>query len=135
MAYATYADLQAWVLGSQVVPVKAEAERLLERASLEVRGATKTAVYVTDNDGNATDPGVVAALRDAACATVESWLETGDELRAAAEWSRVSLGPATLDRGGGRGGGGGGGPRGLPERAHRILLDAGLAGGGGFIAS
>lgn len=56
----------------------ADASRLLERATDLISNVLLTATYAVDNDGAATEPTVIAALRDATCAQVEFWL-AGDE--------------------------------------------------------
>lgn len=70
--YATSAELTAWV-GTAVTG----ADRLLARAS-ELMDVTVTASYSVDADGIPTNAEVAAALRDAACAQVEQWVEVGE---------------------------------------------------------
>lgn len=55
-----------------------DAERLLARASLLVDRAVRQP-YRVDDDGVAVDAAVLEALRTAACAQVEQWLEVGEE--------------------------------------------------------
>ena len=55
-----------------------DAERLLLRAS-ELLDDTVTAPFLVDEDGVPTDSAVAEALRDAACAQVRFWAETGEE--------------------------------------------------------
>ncbi|SRR6266496_62644 len=76
MAYATMAELAAYTGEDSLGPGD---ERRLERATTLVKGELSSAYYVTDTAGNATDPVVIAALRDATCAQVEWWRVTGDE--------------------------------------------------------
>lgn len=119
--YATPEQLQAWT--GREPP--ADAARLLARASEDVDSALLTALYDTDAMGMPTDPAVVAALADAACAQVEYQQAAGDDGTGAADrWDSVSLGPASMS-----------GPRQRPAspgdvdlapRAHRALRAAGL---------
>ena len=62
--YATPAELAAF-LTPDPAPADAVAGRLLDRASRDVRRATKTAVYLVDATGLPTDPDVLAALKEA----------------------------------------------------------------------
>jgi hypothetical protein len=75
LVYATTADLVAdpW----NVSPMPANVDRLLVRASQMVRGATKTALYDTDDAGMPTGPDVLAGFRDATCAQVSAWVTAG----------------------------------------------------------
>lgn len=72
--YATVAQYQMWS-GLAAPP---DAERLLRRAS-ELLDVTVTAPFLVDEDGVPLDSGDAAALRDAACAQVRFWTETGEE--------------------------------------------------------
>ena len=75
VAYATAAEYETW--SGQSAP--SSIERLLTRAS-ELLDATVTASFVVDSDtGLPTDPLDAAALRDASCAQVRFWVETGEE--------------------------------------------------------
>jgi hypothetical protein len=123
MAYATRADLAAWVGSSQTLPDTTEQDRLLERASTIVDGLLVAAVYDVDSDGNPIDTDVAAALSDATCAQVEWWLESGDELGASASWASVSIGSVRL--GGGQGESGASAPAAAPRATSRLQL-AGL---------
>lgn len=75
-AYATTADLSAWVSVDADIP--ADADRMLARASTLVDQYVRSS-YAVDDAGTATDADVAAALRDATCAVVEGWLEAGEE--------------------------------------------------------
>ena len=119
--YATPEQLQAWT--GQAPP--ADAARLLARASEDVDSALLTALYDTDATGMPTDPVVVAALADAACAQVEYQQAAGDDGTGAANrWDSVSLGPASMS--GRRNAPAGPGDVDLAPRAHRALHRAGL---------
>ncbi len=72
---ATAADLAADPWGITTPP--ANVNRLLARASQMVRGATKTALYATDDDGMPTDSDVLSGFRDATCAQVSAWITAG----------------------------------------------------------
>ena len=101
LVYATAADLAADPWGITTPP--ANVQRLLARASQMVRGATKTALYATDDAGMPTDPDVLAGFRDATCAQVSAWITAGidDPSSAAAAASSgivasKSLGPRSI---------------------------------------
>lgn len=70
--YATSAELNTWT-GTTV----ADADRLLARAS-ELLDSVIRASFTVNGNGIPTDADVAAALRDAACAQVEQWLEVGE---------------------------------------------------------
>lgn len=74
MAHATVTQLEAWT-GQ---PAPAQAARLLQRAS-DLVDSRITVAYAVDDDGAATDAGVLAALADAVCAQVEAWTQGGSE--------------------------------------------------------
>jgi len=64
--------------GDPVPVVEKELDALLRRASRQVDSHIRAAVYATDDNGLPTDTAVEAALRDATCAYVAYWQETGD---------------------------------------------------------
>lgn len=101
MAYATLSDLTAW-LGATPDDT-ANATRLLTVASRRMDSVLIGAVYDVDDDGLPTDTDVAAVLRDAVCAQVEWWDETGDTsgTGAGGEWSSVSIGKVSLGAGNG----------------------------------
>jgi len=125
--YATLSDLATWL--GEVPPDNAA--RLLLTATRRVDLALVGAWYPVDEDSMPTDPAAIAALRDAVCAQVAWWVETGDSTGsgAGAEWSSVSIGKLSLSRGGGTSGRGSsstmGGGR-LAADAIDILTVAGL---------
>jgi hypothetical protein len=111
-AYATAADLAEW-LGTEA---PADAERLLRRAS-ELLDATVYGAYAVDSlTGLPADPDAAAALRDAACAQVEFWVEVGEahDIDGGAR-SQVSIGGLSLQR-----------PGRIADRALDLLRSAGL---------
>lgn len=116
--YANTAQLANYL---QAVP-PANARKLLAQASRDVERATKTAIYDTDTNGFPTDAKVLAAFRDAVCAQVEWWGETGDSLGAGGQWGDVKIGSVAL---GGRTGTTGTGGQ-LTANAATILDEAGL---------
>lgn len=119
--YATPEQLTAWT-GQPAPP---DADRLLARASEDVDDALLSAVYDTDALGMPTDPKIVAALADAACAQVEYQQATGDDgTGAAGRWDAVSIGPVSLS--GRQSGPQAAGDVDLAPRAHRALKRAGL---------
>ena len=111
-AYATTAELAAW-LGTDAPP---DSERLLSRAS-ELLDATVYVAYAVDSaTGLPADPDAAAALRDAACAQVEFWIEVGEvhDLDGGAG-GQVSIGGLSMRR-----------PGRLSGRALDLLRTAGL---------
>jgi hypothetical protein len=119
--YATTADLANYL---EAVP-PANARRLLRQASADIEQATKTAIYDVDTNGFPTDTAVLAAMRDAVCAQVEWWNETGDSLGVTGQWGSVKIGSVSLD---GRAGSAGTGGQ-LAANAATILRNAGLTPG------
>ncbi|WP_097991859.1 hypothetical protein [Streptomyces sp. f51] len=119
--YATPEQLAAWT-GE---PAPADAERLLARASSDVDAALLCAFYDTNSAGLPTEPHVVQALADAACAQVEYQEATGDDgTGASGRWGSVAIGPVSLgDR---RDNPRAPGDVDLAPRAHRALMLAGL---------
>ena len=99
--YATEADLAAYGAPIGVVlPTGADAVRQLKRASELVDLAIITAVYDTDTvTGLPTATAVTEALRDATCAQVAYWAETGDQSGTSSQWQSVSIGSVSLSRG------------------------------------
>jgi len=94
--YATTVDLANYLHG----PPPADAQRKLARASRRIDSLIRTAVYDADSvTGMPTDAKILAAVRDATCALVEWWGETGDETGAAAQMQSVSIGSVSLGRG------------------------------------
>ena len=94
--YATPADLAEY-LGLLDPPD--DAQRLLLRASEEVDSTLMASVYAVDD----TDHYPVVqeqrdACRDAVCAIVEWWAETGDETGASGAWTSASAGAVSLSR-------------------------------------
>ncbi|MEV5720831.1 hypothetical protein AB0L41_43790 [Amycolatopsis mediterranei] len=72
--------------------------RQLARASQLVEWLLVTAVYLTDTAGYPADPDVRAAVRDATCATVAWWEDTGDDSGAAARFTSAGIGSVNLTR-------------------------------------
>lgn len=99
--YATHQDLINYTQGSDfVVPAEPESQRVRTRASELVDEALVTAIYDTDPATQLpTDPAIAAAMRDAVCAQVVWWDETGDELGDAGQYTSVSIGSVALTRG------------------------------------
>lgn len=91
--YATEADYLDFTRDS-TAPDRVDS--LLRRASSEVDGLIRTAVYDTDEDGYPTDPGVSDAVRDATCAFVAYWAETDDPTGAGAIAGPVKIGSVSL---------------------------------------
>lgn len=117
--YATTADLAHHLEGAAL---PAYPRKLLRQASADVEGATKCAVYATDEDGFPTDAAVILAFKDAVCAQVEWWGATGDALGVQGSYQSVKIGSVALS-----GGPGTTGTRGeLAANARTILDNAGL---------
>jgi hypothetical protein len=76
--YAKVSDLKKFLGVEELDASDTEAKAGLRRASNEVRGLTRTTVYETDDDGLPTDTAVLEAFKDATCAFVAYWDETGD---------------------------------------------------------
>jgi hypothetical protein len=113
--YATPADLTNYA-GPNVVDD--DSPRLLARASELVDSQLLAAVYDTNADGYPLDEQVRAALRDATCAVVEWWADTGDATGAGAQFTESQIGTLRLKRTTP--------PPDLPPAATRILTTAGL---------
>jgi len=96
--YATEAQLAAYGAPAGVVlPTGADALRQLTRASELVDLAIITAVYDTDTvTGLPTATAVTEALRDATCAQVAYWAETGDQSGTGGQWQSVKIGSVSL---------------------------------------
>lgn len=93
--YATTTDLANWLM--EAPPVIAR--KSLVNASRALDTALMTAVYPTSDDGYPTDTAHRQAMRDACCAIVEWWMETGDELGAGGDWQSASAGGVSISRG------------------------------------
>lgn len=115
--YATTADLAVFL---EAVP-PANARKLLRSASADVEAATKCAIYDVDTDGFPTDTAIRRAFREAVCAQVEWWGETGDPLGTGGVWDNVKIGSVALS---GRSTAGTQGE--LAANASTILANAGL---------
>lgn len=99
--YATAADLAASIYA--VTPPPADVDNRLARASGIVEHAVALARYDVDANGLPTDAAVAEAMRQATCAQVAYWAETGDVSGAAAGWSQVGIGSVHLARAGAAG--------------------------------
>lgn len=119
MAYATRAELVAYIGESVDLPSEAEQDRLLERASELIDYATLDRIDV-DDDGHA------EAARKAVCAQVEAWLEGGEFSDIGGAVSSYSVGSVSVNYGGsGQPGIAGTAPR-IAPRARGYLFRAGL---------
>lgn len=96
MAYATLDDLTQYT-GSEQAP---GSERMLQRASDLLDVMLLNSIFTVDAFDVPTDPVVLLALKNAACAQVEWWGALGDELGAMEGYQSMSLGPARLTRSG-----------------------------------
>lgn len=93
--YATTADLAYYL---DAAP-PADARRMLRRASERIEDLLLTAIYDVDTNHLPTDVGVQAALRNAVCAQVKWWMDTGDESGVMGQMQSVSIGSVSLGRG------------------------------------
>jgi hypothetical protein len=111
-AYATSADLAAWLGGE----APADAARQLARASQLLDACVYGTFLIDSQTELPVDAHVAAALRDAACAQVEFWLEVGEEhdIDGGAH-RKVSVGGLAYER-----------PARLADRALDVLRNAGL---------
>lgn len=98
-AYAAPADLNGPPWNAETED-EAEALTLIMRATPLLEHLTKTARYSTDEDGYPTDPKIIEALKDAACAQALYSLDTGDMTGAAARFNSLSLGSFSVSGGG-----------------------------------
>ncbi|MGW6455028.1 hypothetical protein ACWF94_03735 [Streptomyces sp. NPDC055078] len=117
--YATAADYQTYT--GQTPP--AGIEGALARASTMLDSQVfRLCRYDADpTTGLPTNAIVTAAFRDATCAQVQWWGETGDELGVAGRWDSVKIGTAALSRSGSSSGAGTGGGREVAEAALEAL--------------
>lgn len=97
-AYATPADLNRPPWNAEAD--ETEALTVIMRATPLLEHLTKTARYATDVDGYPTDPTIIEAFKDAACAQALYFLETGDITGAAARFNSLSLGSFSASGGG-----------------------------------
>lgn len=95
--YATEDDYKTWTGDDTATATTAQ----LRNASLVVDELLATAVYDVDEDDLPTDDAVIEALRDATCAQLEWWNETGDTsgVGASGQFQSASIGSASYTRG------------------------------------
>ena len=120
--YATPDDLTEWGVELD----QAEADRMIRRASALVENHTITARYATDAEGMPTDERIAEAFRDAVCAVVAWWEETGNASGAAGQYTDVSLGSLSLRRSTSAGGHSSAQAARIAPEAVQILATAGL---------
>ena len=103
------------------------ARKLLAEASRALARVLLQSVYATDSDGYPSDPTQLAACREAVCAIVEWWGETGDILGTAGNWASAGAGNVNITRANGKDGT----PastiitgRDLPSKAWTALVEA-----------
>ena len=96
-SYATVGDFIDSAYSDDDSPADEKAlTKLLYRASRHVEGLTMTARYPIDEDGFPEDLNVLEAFRDAVCAQVAYWEETGDVSGAMSSAGSVSIGSLSL---------------------------------------
>lgn len=88
--YATPTDLNAAPWNADLSD--SEASTLLMRATPLLEELTRTACYTITETGLPTDPLIVEAFKDAACAQAVYFSETGDISGAAGRFNTLSLG-------------------------------------------
>lgn len=91
MKHATSGDFATYSGSS----APADIERLLQRASKLVDSFVLSP-YSVEANGSPTETYVAEALRDATCAQIEWWLETGDEVEATARFEDAGVGGLRL---------------------------------------
>lgn len=126
--YATVADyIDSDYSDGQPVTDERALTKLLSRASRHIEGLTVTANYATDEDGAPEDLNILEAFRDAVCAQVAYWDETGDVSGAMSSAGSASIGSLSLssDKSAGQTPGDRQAVRYAPE-AVEILSSAGL---------
>jgi hypothetical protein len=94
----TYATLGEFAEWTGEGAAEAEVVPMLRRASALVDNLIMTARYPVDSAGMPTEERVREALRDAVCAQVAWWAETGDASGASGQYTAVSLGSLSLER-------------------------------------
>ncbi len=92
VTYATTADLARYLKAAP----PSGARRMLVRASAHVDRLLLCARYATDDTGYPTDVGVAAALRDAVCAQVRWWSDTGDDTGVIAAGGGAAIGSVRI---------------------------------------
>lgn len=100
--YATRTQLVAYAPAevASEIPDEPEATRLLTSASMAIYKATMTAIYATDSSGLPSQEPFITGFTRAVCAQAVWWLETGDELGIAGQYTNVAIGGVSLTRGG-----------------------------------
>lgn len=95
-SYATLTDLAGWLMSE---PPAGSARRLI-RATEKIDQLLLGARYPVDDDGMPTDTDHITALKDAVCAQVEWWVETGDTTGSgvSTSWDSVQIGSVSLSR-------------------------------------
>lgn len=91
-----YATLEEYKSFAEAPANDALVEKRLGTASFEVDGLTRRAAYATDVNDLPTDPVIRAAFRDATCAIIQHWEETGDPLGADLLDGAVKIGSVSL---------------------------------------
>jgi hypothetical protein len=123
--YATADDYRNWTGDLTAAALPAQ----LRAASARLDNALRGVYYATDEDGLPLDLDVEEAMRDAVCAIVAYWEETGDTTGsgAGAEFQSASIGTASYTRGYSKEGSAAGSSGGrLPQTAADIISAAGL---------
>ena len=122
--YATAAEYRDWTGDLTAAASPAQ----LRRASARIDNALRGVYYDTDEDDLPVDLDVAEAMRDAVCALIEFWEETGDTSGSGAglEYQSASLGSAQYTRGYDKSGSVAGATGRLPQTVADILSSAGL---------
>lgn len=93
--YATAIDYAGLAEETTALSVTTLGKRL-RSASIEVEKITRLARYAVDVDGYPLDLGVTDSFKEATCAIVEYWEETGDPTGADAAQGAVKIGSVSL---------------------------------------
>lgn len=75
----------------------------LESASDDIRAYIRFSVYATDDNGEATNPGVIKAITRATCAQLDWYQDTGDTTGAAAIFNTIRIASVSLTKAAGMG--------------------------------
>ncbi len=100
--YAAVADVLAYI-GAANPPANppydnTELTRLITRAQDLIDAELVKYAFSVDTLGNPTDTDVLAALKTAVCAQVETWVQTGDELDELGQWQQFSVEGVSMSR-------------------------------------
>lgn len=126
--YATLADYEDFTDGEHEAESVEAVNAKLRRASIVIDGLTRTSRYLVDEDGYPTDSDDAEAFKDATCAQMAWWDDSGDVSGSASQDGTFSIGSVSIGARGrstGNGAPSAAASRVAPE-AITILQNAGL---------